>query len=483
LAALAYKAHESGPVAAVRPTSDDAGGVNTDAEHETTVFGSAPLEELVIPDGTHVKEHDLVTDGDVLIGGQSTVELGVRGGSVVAGERVSFGGDVEADGDCRLDVWCEVDGNVLVGDDAYLGERVHITGQLIVSGDLDIGDDVDIDEGFEANGWIVIRNPMPTIVFLFVYLSHLLRIGEEEAAEEVATAAFADDPDAAEPTRIPRGARVSDDAWRVSTPASIGDDCRLHGNIRATDVEVGTETEVFGSLRSKGPIRVGRGTVIHGDVTTRDGDVRIAPGVHVRGDISCGRCELSEAAEVDGTIRANDGIRFEDAPDSVDASDPVDASDSVDASDPGAPRESGDPDVESGPSGPDDRAGVRTDGESPVSAIVPLGEGTLPTPEAEEDDREPIPAVTPVAESDLGGDDRRGNGRATDGDGIAAVIAEAEPDAGGGDTAAADGDAAVADGDAAAATAGDDDDGTGDVDNSTTGDDDGVDTDPAGSGD
>ena len=24
-----------------------------------TVFGSDPLEELVIPDGTHVKEHDL----------------------------------------------------------------------------------------------------------------------------------------------------------------------------------------------------------------------------------------------------------------------------------------------------------------------------------------------------------------------------------------------------------------------------------------
>ncbi|WP_181692473.1 polymer-forming cytoskeletal protein [Natronomonas sp. LN261] len=410
------------------------------------MFGSDPLEELVIPDGTHVKEHDLVTDGDVLIGGQSTIELGVRGGSVVAGERVSFGGDIEADGDCRLDMWCEVDGNVLVGDDAYLGERVHITGQLIVSGDLDIGDDVDIDEGFEANGWIVIRNPMPTIVFLFVYLSHLLRIGEEEAAEEVATAAFADDPEAAEPTRIPRGARVSDDAWRVSTPASIGDDCRLHGNIRATDIEVGTETEVFGSLRSKGAIRVGRGTVIHGDVTTRDGDVRIAPGVHVRGDISCGRCELSEAAEVDGTIRANDGIRFEDAPGSVDASSS------------GEPPESGDPDVESGSIGPDDQVGVRTDGEPPVPAIVPLGEGTLPAPGPEDGDREPISAVSPVAESDLGGE----NGRATDGDGIAAVIAEAEPNAGVGDDA---------------------DDTTGDDADDTTGDDADDDTDPTGSGD
>jgi len=55
-----------------------------------------------------------------------------------------------------------------VGEDAYLGERVTVTGRLMVSGDLDIGDDVTIEEGFEANGWIVIRNPVPTLVFYFI---------------------------------------------------------------------------------------------------------------------------------------------------------------------------------------------------------------------------------------------------------------------------------------------------------------------------
>jgi len=148
-------------------------------------LGSDPLSELSIPDGTTVEEHDLVTDGDVVIGGQSTVEFGVRGRSVIADERVRFGGHIEAEGDCRLDMWCDVADNVLVGDDAYIGERVHIGGELRVAGDLDIGDDVDIEDGFEANGWIVIRNPMPTVVFIFVYLSHLLRIGEDEAAKDV----------------------------------------------------------------------------------------------------------------------------------------------------------------------------------------------------------------------------------------------------------------------------------------------------------
>jgi len=439
LAAARYKDDGIVPTRSVSRASDAAGEVKTPAEHHTPVFGSDPLEELVIPDGTQVKEHDLVTDGDVLVGGQSAIELGVRAGGVAAGERVSFGGDIEADGDCRLDMWCEVEGNVLVGNDAYLGERVHITGQLMVSGDLDIGDDVDIEEGFEANGWIVIRNPMPTIVFLFVYLSHLLRIGEEEAAEEVAAAAFADDSEA-DPARIPRGARVSDDAWQVSTPASIGDGCRLHGNIRATEIDVGSDTEVFGSLRSKGPIRVGTRTVVHGDVTTRSGDVRIAPGVHVRGDISCERCELSEAAEVDGTIRASDGISFVESPAS--GAGVADEGDGRPADSEGgeASEESGLDDGDA----PGDGSGG--DG-GPRPAIVPLGEGAFSTNDRRSGDAgrgtgadqgrdpdpdagaDPDPVVRRIEDTDEWDVDRR-NGRngAGDAEDVAAIIADAEAD-------------------------------------------------------
>ncbi|WP_435195617.1 polymer-forming cytoskeletal protein [Natronomonas sp. EA1] len=263
---------------------------------------SDPLDRLVIPDGTVVEEHDLVTNGDVVVGGQSTVEFGVRGRNVVAGERVTFGGDIEADGDCRLDMWCDVAGNVLVGQDAYLGERVHVEGQLMVSGDLDIGDDVDIERGFEANGWIVIRNPMPTIVFIFVYLSQLLRLGEEEAAQELVDEL--QEEREYEPVLIPRSARVSDDAWRVSTPAAIGNDCRLHGNIRAKSLTVGADTEIFGSLRARGDVTVGPDTLIIGNVTTKGGTVRIAPGAEIRGEVSCEDLELDDEAEVQGAIRA-----------------------------------------------------------------------------------------------------------------------------------------------------------------------------------
>jgi predicted acyltransferase (DUF342 family) len=272
-------------------------------------LGSDPIDHLSIPDGTHVEEHDLVTDGNVIVGGQSTVEFGVRGHSVIAGERVEFGGHIEAEGDCRLDMWCTVGDNVLVGEDAYLGERVQIDGELKVAGDLDIGDDVDIEDGFEANGWIVIRNPMPTIVFLFIYLSHLLRLGEEEAAEDVLDA-MAGSGVEEEPLLVPRGAHVSDDVWRVSTRGVIGDDCRLHGNVRAESLEVGRDNAVFGSLRAKAAIVVGRGTTVKGDITTRNGTVRIGPGVKVWGDVVADEVALHENATVDGTIRARGEMRM-----------------------------------------------------------------------------------------------------------------------------------------------------------------------------
>jgi predicted acyltransferase (DUF342 family) len=295
---------------------------------------SDPLSELLVPSGTTVEERDLVTDSDVFVGGQSTVDFGVRGRTVIAGERVRFGGDIEAEGDCRLDMWCDVAGNVLVSEDAYFGERVHVGGRLMVSGDLDIGDDVAIDEGFEASGWIVIRNPMPTVVFLFVYLSQLLRLGEEEAAADVleevteaepdrdetveandtengdddANNASADDEsngeDAPRALVVPRGGYVSDDAWRVSTPAVVGDDCRLHGNLRAESIAVGERNEIFGSLRAKEDITIGPESTIHGDVTTRKGSIAIAPGARMLGDVSCSDLDLGPDVTVDGAIRA-----------------------------------------------------------------------------------------------------------------------------------------------------------------------------------
>ncbi|WP_144798658.1 polymer-forming cytoskeletal protein [Halorubrum depositum] len=295
--------------------------------------GDGPIEELAVPSETTVEEHDLVVDGDVLVGGQSTVEFGLRGRNVAIGERVRVGNDIEAEGDCRLDTWCTVDGNVLVGEDAYLGERVTVTGRLMVSGDLDIGDDVSIEEGFEANGWIVIRNPVPTIVFYFIVLSQLLRVGETDAADELAEA-LADGDDVRDPLLVPRGAEISDDAWRVSTPATVGDDCRIHGNLRAESVRVGERNEVFGSLRAREGVTVGAETVIHGDVTTRGGTVTIEAGARVLGDVSAGDLVVHDGAEIDGSLRARGEMKLIQETESETDADDGEDSDELDADEP-----------------------------------------------------------------------------------------------------------------------------------------------------
>jgi cytoskeletal protein CcmA (bactofilin family) len=125
-----------------------------------------------------------------------------------------------------------------------------------------------------------------------------------------------------DPVLIPRSSRVSDDAWRVSTPATVGDDCRLHGNIRATSLSVGTDNEIFGSLRAREDVHIDSGTEITGNVTTRDGTVHVAAGARIRGDVSGHDVRLHEDAVVEGSIRARGEtmlVRDDDLADDRDA--------------------------------------------------------------------------------------------------------------------------------------------------------------------
>ena len=78
---------------------------------------------------------------------------------------------------------------------AYLGEFVTIDGKLIVEGDLDVGKEVKIKGGFEAKGWIVVRNPVPVIIFLFLYIREMMRLGKGEEIEKALEELFEDSED------------------------------------------------------------------------------------------------------------------------------------------------------------------------------------------------------------------------------------------------------------------------------------------------
>ncbi|MDD3623058.1 MAG: polymer-forming cytoskeletal protein [Methanofollis sp.] len=271
------------------------------------------LHQCSLPDSTELQEHTLKTERNVIIGDRCTIDYGLKGNDIIVCEFCTLNGSVIADGDVRIDNWCEINGDVIVANDAYFGEGVKIHGRLVVQGDLDIGDNVQIDRGFEAKGWISIRNPMPVIVYLLVYVMTLLKIEENGDIESALAELFGEDEeecsDEEMPLLIPPNSNLNMKVFSIPAPMSIGNGCRLHGNIRADSVEVGSDTTIFGSLRAHGTIDIGRQTMVHGKVEGKE-TVNIAERVRILGDVVASSLVLHENAHVDGTIRAPEGVRI-----------------------------------------------------------------------------------------------------------------------------------------------------------------------------
>ena len=259
-----------------------------------------------------MEEHTIVVDGDIVVGNHSDIKYGLIANSAILGERVQVSGDVVAVSDVRIDMWSQIGGNVKTDTNAYLGEFVTINGKLIVKGDLDIGNDVKINGGFEAKGWIVIRNPVPVMVYLFLYISELLRLGKDEEVEKALDEIFEDNSDIISDAAmiIPNGSKISIDSIRVPAHAVIGNDCRLVGNIRAASLEIGAGTTLYGSIRTIDDVAIGEDNTIHGNLISR-GNVYISKGSHILGEINADSITIHESARVDGIMRAVGGIEFE----------------------------------------------------------------------------------------------------------------------------------------------------------------------------
>lgn len=275
------------------------------------------LTQCSLPDDTELQEHTLKTSRGIVIGDRCTIDYGLRGDEIIVCEFSSINGSIEADSDVRIDNFCEVVGDVITEQDAYLGEGVKIRGRLIVAGDLDIGDNVQIEKGFEAKGWISIRNPMPVIAYLILYLVTLLGLEKEEEINALMEKLFGSDEEEQKtpeiPLVIPAHSTLTMETFSVPGKIVIGDRCRLHGNIRAEVIEAGEESLVFGSLRADNSVVIGMNTTVHGDVVA-GGAVTVKVGCHILGNIRCGSLELHEEALIDGIIKAPEGVRIERVP-------------------------------------------------------------------------------------------------------------------------------------------------------------------------
>ncbi|MCD6208539.1 MAG: polymer-forming cytoskeletal protein [Methanosarcinales archaeon] len=280
------------------------------------------LQTFVIPNRTTMEEHTVVVGGGVCIGGDSTIEYGIIADGIATGEHVEIRGEVSARSEIYIDRWSEIFGAVHVDGDAHLGEFTKIHGKLVVSGDLDIGNHVSVEDGFEAKGWITIKNPISVIIFLYMYLSEMLRLGRGEEAEKMLEELFCDSLDEIDEQMmiVPAKSKITFSTIETDRPMRIGDGCRLQGNIRAESLSLGTDTTLFGGIVA-GEVTVHEMSTIHGSINAK-ANVRIGKGSHVLGDVRARTINIHRSARVDGTMDAPRGIvidEADDAPYDVDA--------------------------------------------------------------------------------------------------------------------------------------------------------------------
>ncbi|MDY6865253.1 MAG: polymer-forming cytoskeletal protein [Halobacteriota archaeon] len=267
------------------------------------------LDTLVIPDNTRIEENNIVIDGDILVGNYSDIGYGILARSVIAGERTNISGSVDASGDVRIDLWSTIGGNVISRMDTYLGESVKIHGKLTVYGDLDIGNDVLIEDGFEAKGWIAIRNPIPVIVYIMLYLSELLRLGRSDEVEKFIDELFEDDIiNLSDNSMIlPSRSKINYNIIQASCRGIIGNNCRLVGNLKLSSLSLGANSTLFGSVRTKEAAYIGPGSTVHGDIISKS-VVYVDAGAHVLGKINANQIKIHEEALVDGSMMASNGV-------------------------------------------------------------------------------------------------------------------------------------------------------------------------------
>lgn len=253
------------------------------------------MEKLLIPGNVVFDETHIKHAGDVVIGNDSVIGFGIDAKRVIAGDRVTIEGDVFAD-EIRFDSWVRVKGDVFCRGDAFIGEFSSIEGKLTVHGNLEIGRNVRIGKGFEAKGLITIQDPLPILIFIFVYLMELLRLGKLDEIEELLNEEFEN------PLVIPSNSKVSIEQIKTDKNA-LFENSRILGNVRAKNV-ISRGVELYGSLRGK-DIFI-EDSRVHGAV---EGErIYIVSNSTVFGNVVGDEVYMEKGCAVEGSIVGRKGV-------------------------------------------------------------------------------------------------------------------------------------------------------------------------------
>jgi len=254
---------------------------------------------LKIPPNTKFEERNVVVDGDVVIGANSDIDYGIIGKRIVIGERTKINGDVIGD-EITLESWVSVKGNVISRGYASIGEFSSIDGRLSVYGDLEIGRNVRIKEGFEAKGLITIQDPLPIIIFLFVYIMELLRLGKLNELEELFEEKYEN------PMIVPDNTVINIGQIKTNSNA-IFERSRVTGNVKARSMMI-RDCELFGSIR--GEDIVVENSRVHGAIEGRR--IYIIDNSEIYGFIKAEEIFMENGCSVEGSMVGKMGVWIKD---------------------------------------------------------------------------------------------------------------------------------------------------------------------------
>jgi predicted acyltransferase (DUF342 family) len=269
---------------------------------------------LTLPAGTRFEEHTILAPGDVIVGDGCRLAFGVQTpGRLLVGERAEVAGSVHAAAEVRIDHFSSVQGDVLTEGGAFLGEKVTIAG-ILRAKDLDVGDSVDIRGGYEAKGWVSIRNPVPVVMYLFIYLLQLLGQGRSEEVEKLLhqLEETEDQPIVIGPgyLYLPAGTSLGLQEGSVKGNLEVGKGSRVLANLDVRGwARLEARASLVGALRAAQDIFIGEGCVVEGDLEAQ-GTLHLGANSRVAGSIEARRVSMDQTARVEGTVQAKEGIAF-----------------------------------------------------------------------------------------------------------------------------------------------------------------------------